>query len=65
MNANDPVIIQRITRNLRDFGYSGLREQTVKDAVEALLRGEKPVDIIGMMAETMLRQANLLEREEP
>src|SRR3989304_3618121 len=41
MKAIDAQVIQAITRNLKDFGYGDLTEETVLAEVEKLLRHEK------------------------
>ena len=52
--------IRAIHRNLVDFGYSHLTLEDVKDAVEAIYRGEPKSDIITNFATTMLVEAKLI-----
>lgn len=56
-----PETIQKITHNLKNFGYGDLTEDFVRERVSLLMDGEKPTEIIGMMAKTMLEEAGLLE----
>ena len=51
--------VAALTNNLRGFGYD-VTQEFVQAEVDALLRGEKPKNIIGMMAETQLKQDGLL-----
>ena len=61
LNRIKAVHIQRITKNLQNFGYKDLTVDTVQEKVDALIRGEEPDDIIGMMARDMLVENHLLE----
>ena len=56
--------IANITKNLQEFGYRDLIVDFVQEKVDALIRGEKPTEIIGMMAKNMLIENGLLEDEE-
>ena len=56
--------IANITKNLQEFGYEGLTVDFVQEKVDALVRGEEPTDIIGMMAKKMLTENGLLEDKE-
>jgi hypothetical protein len=49
-----PAVVQQITKNLVEFGYEGLTEETVQTEVNKLQAGEKVTGIIGMMARDML-----------
>ena len=53
-----------ITENLQEFGYTDLTSEFVQEKVEALMRGEKPTEIIGMMSKNMLIENGLLEESE-
>jgi len=48
------VDINRIKNNLVQFGYQNLTFETVKKQVNLVLNGERPTDIIGMLARDML-----------
>lgn len=48
-----------IARNLRDFGYP-VTNDYVWEKVTALIRGEEPTEIIGMMAQSQLKNAGLI-----
>lgn len=52
--------VRQITQNLQDFGYTDLTSDFVEEKVKALIRGEKPTDIIGMMTMQMLEENGLL-----
>jgi len=54
MKAITDATIRQITRNLREFGYDGLTDQAVREQVEAVMTGERPANVIGMFARTML-----------
>lgn len=53
-----------IAKNLQEFGYTDLTVDFVQEKVDALIRGEKPTEIIGMMAKNMLIENGLLEDDE-
>ena len=59
MTITDKHVLQ-ITQNLQDFGYTDLTSDFVEEKVKALIRGEKPTDIIGMMTMQMLKENGLL-----
>ena len=59
MTITDKHVLQ-ITQNLQDFGYTDLTSDFVEEKVKALIRGEKPTDIIGMMTMQMLEENGLL-----
>lgn len=52
--------VKSITRSLRDFGYTSLSEQEVREAADRVLAGEKPTDIIAMFVADMIRKAGLM-----
>lgn len=52
--------VDRLQKNLIEFGYEGLTRETVAEAVAKLVAGENPVGIIGMMARSQLQQNGLL-----
>jgi len=54
-----PEHIKAITRNLREFGYD-LEESHVQEAVDKLVPGESPKDIIGKFAKDMLVKAGVI-----
>ena len=54
-------IITSITKNLQEFGYKDLTVDFVQEKVDALIRGEEPTEIIGMMAKNMLIENGLLK----
>jgi len=64
IKANHPKVIASITKNLQEFGYEDLTVDVVQEKVDALIRGEEPTEIIGMMAKNMLIENGLLEDEE-
>ena len=53
-------IIESIRKNLVDFGYEGLRTETVKASYDKAMAREKPVNIIDMMTAKQLDQNGLL-----
>ena len=56
--------VAMIAKNLQEFGYTDLTVDFVQEKVDALIRGEKPTEIIGMMAKNMLIENGLLEDDE-
>tara|TARA_R110000765_G_C18591766_1_gene567879 strand:- start:194 stop:379 length:186 start_codon:yes stop_codon:yes gene_type:complete len=49
-----PDVVKQITKNLVEFGYEGLTEESVQAEVDKFLAGEKATGIIGMMTRDML-----------
>jgi len=56
--------VAMIAKNLQEFGYTDLTVDFVQEKVDALIRGEKPTEIIGMMAKNMLIENGLMEDED-
>lgn len=52
-------VIEAVYKNLKT-DYPSVTLPFVKDKVEALVRGERPTDIIGMFAKSMLTKAGYL-----
>ena len=57
----DERVVANITKNLQEFGYKDLTVDFVQEKVDALIRGEEPTEIIGMMAKNMLIENGLLK----
>jgi len=57
----DERVVANITKNLQEFGYKDLTADFVQEKVDALIRGEEPTEIIGMMAKNMLIENGLLK----
>jgi hypothetical protein len=55
--------VRSILASLREFGYSDLTEQQVRDSSTRMLAQEKPTDIIDMFVSRMLREAGVLPEE--
>ena len=51
---------QAVAKNLREFGYD-VTDVLVGERIDALVRGEKPRDIIGLMAQSQLRDNGYLD----
>ena len=49
----------QVLHNLQD-SYHGLTEAYVDEEINMLLAGKKPTNIIGMLAESMLKKAGYL-----
>ena len=49
-----PVVAKALHRNLVEFGYDTLTLEAVQQAIDSLLRGEEPKEVIGMFAKNML-----------
>ena len=58
------VVIQRIRRNLTEFGYAGLTNETVRATADAIERGEPGSDIITKFVEDMLRKSGWIKDED-
>ena len=56
--------VRSVTRSLREFGYSELTEQEVRETSDRLLAGGAPDgDVIAMFIARMMREAGLLPDE--
>ena len=61
MKTITSATITKITRNLNDFGYDGLTAEEVQKAVDNVVEGEKPTDIVGMFVKRMLVENGYIE----
>ena len=61
MKTITSATISKITRNLTDFGYDGLTVEEVQKAVDNVVEGEKPTDIVGMFVKKMLVENGYIE----
>ena len=55
-------VVEQIKRSLVEFGYADLTTQIVREAVDKLVAGAKPTEIIGLLAQNMLVENGLLDR---
>ena len=62
-HPNYREIVKAIQANLVEFGYGGLREDTVLASYDKAMAGEKPKGIIDMMTRSQLEQNGLLPEE--
>ena len=54
-----PDVKAKVAANLRDFGYD-ITDEYVAGVIDKLVAGEKPTGIIGMMAQSQLKQNGYL-----
>lgn len=57
--VNGDSFVKRSCRMLRDFGYTKLKLETVRDAILNLLNGKKAENVIEMMLEVYI------DKEQP
>ena len=55
-----PQVVSAIRRNLVDFGYPTVTDAIVQAQIDKIKAGEK-LSIIGMFAETMLRENGYID----
>jgi len=56
MKYNKQLHAGSLHRNLKEFGYSTLTLEYVEDQLEQVLNGTTPKNIIGMMAESFVKE---------